>query len=97
MNMLNPLGLLALFSIPLIIYIHMLQRKSKNKRVSTLFLLNGEKIEKKAGSRLDKLRNSRLLWLNLFAAILLTLLILQLRKVQEQQVLKVVVVVDASS
>lgn len=96
MNWLNPLGLLALLSIPIIIYIHMLQRKSKKRRVSTLFLLNSEKIEKKAGSRLEKLRNSKLLWLNLLVAVLMTLLLLQLRKVQEQKVLRVVVVVDAS-
>ncbi|WDE96383.1 BatA domain-containing protein [Lentisphaera profundi] len=97
MNLLNPLGFIALLSIPVILYIHMLQRKSKKRQISTLFLLNSDKIEKKAGSRLEKLRNSKLLWLNIFAALLLTFLLLQIRKLQEQQVLKIVVVVDSSA
>ena len=97
MNLLNPLGFFALLSIPIILYIHMLQRKSKQRQISTLFLLNSDKIEKKAGSRLEKLRNSKLLWLNIFAALLLTFLLLQIRKLQEQQVLKIVVVVDSSA
>ncbi len=40
MIILNPWGFLALLGIPIVVYIHMLQRRSKRIPVSTLFLLN---------------------------------------------------------
>lgn len=97
MTLLNPWGLLGLLGIPVVLYIHMLQRQSRRIPVSTLFLLDVAQTEKNAGKRLDKLRNSLLLWLNLLAVLLLTCLLVQPRKVQARKILKAVVVVDASS
>jgi hypothetical protein len=97
MIFLNPWGALALLGIPIVLYIHMLQRRSKRLPVSTLFLLEAVQPERKAGKKIEKLRNSRLLWLNLLTVVLLTWLLIQPRKIQSRRILKAAVVVDVSA
>ena len=97
MIFLNPWGALALLGIPVVLYIHMLQRRSKRLPVSTLFLLEAVQPERKAGKKIEKLRNSKLLWLNLLTVLLLTWLLVQPRKIQSRRILKAAVVVDASA
>ena len=97
MIFLNPWAWLGLLGIPFVIYIHMLQRRSRQMPVSTLFLLEAVQPERKAGRKIEKLKNSKLLWLNLLSVLLLTWLMVQPRSVQERKILKVAVVVDSSA
>lgn len=93
----NPLGFLALLGIPAVVLIHLLQVRSRRVRVSTLFLLEPGSFERRAGRKLDRLRTSRLLWLQLIAVVAATWLLIEPRWLREDTTLEVVLVVDGSA
>ena len=92
----NPLGFWALLAIPAILGIHFLQRKSVILPIATLFLLDQMQRESVSGQRIERLRPSIPLWLQLLMALLLTWLLVQPRWLEKSQVQRVVVVLDGS-
>src|SRR2546423_8253997 len=92
----NPLGLWALLGIPAILLIHFLQRESRRVTVSTLFLLEQLNPISAQGRRLERLRNSAPLWLQLLAVLLATWLLTQPRWVRKDSTQSIVVALDSS-
>lgn len=93
----NPWGLLGLLGVPAILAIHLLQRRAVIVPASTLFLLEQCARESEGGNRVERLRNSLPLWLQLLAVLTLTWLLTQPRRVAEHAVRRVAVVVDGSA
>lgn len=71
----HPWGLLALLGIPLLLLIHLLQRQSRRVLTSTLFLLEHLTPLSVQGRRIERLRNSLPLWLQILAVLLLAWLL----------------------
>ncbi len=92
----SPAGLWALLAIPVIVLIHFLQERSRRVRVSTLFLLERVKPESVAGARMERLRNSVPLWLQLAAALLITWMLVEPRWIRADSRQTVAVVLDSS-
>lgn len=93
----NPLGFWALLGIPAILLIHFLQQQRRTVVISTLFLLDKVPPRSVGGRRLDRLRNSVPLWLQLLAVLIVTWLLIQPRWLREDSVQRVVVVLDSSA
>ena len=93
----NLLGLWALLGIPAVIAIHFLQRKSQRVTVTTLFLLRQMRRESETGNRLERLRSSIPLWLQLVMVLMLTWLLVQPRWLKEDAVRRVAIVLDSSA
>ena len=93
----NLAGFWALLGIPAVLAIHFLQSQSKVVTVSTLFLLEALDRESVQGRKLDRLRNSIPLWLQLLAVLLVTWVLVQPRWVLEHSVQKVALVLDSSA
>ena len=93
----NPLGFLALLGVPVILLIHLLQRQSQTFPISTLFMLDAIDRQSLQGRKLDRLRNSVPLWLQLLSVIILTWLLIQPRWTQENRVQQIVIVIDSSA
>jgi len=93
----NPVGFWALLGIPAILLIHFLQRQSQTLSISTLFLL--ERIDRRSlkGRKLDRLRNSIPLWLQLLCVLILTWLLTEPRWLRGNAIHPVVFVVDSSA
>ncbi len=92
----NPVGLWALMAIPLVLLIHFLQEQSRRVRCSTLFLLDRVKPESVGGARLERLRNSVPLWLQLLAVTIIAWLLAEPRWIRQDSRQTVVVVLDSS-
>jgi hypothetical protein len=80
-----------------VLLIHFLQRKAKVVPVSTLFLLEKTMRESMSGRRFDRLMNSVPLWMQLFAVLLLTWLLVEPRYAKPRSVQRIAVVLDASA
>ncbi len=93
----NPLGFLALAGIPAVLFIHLLQVRSRRVRVTTLFLLEPRAFEREGGRKIERLRTSLLLWLQLLAVVAATWLLVEPRWLREDTTLRVVLVVDGSA
>jgi len=93
----NPWGLLALLGLPAVVLIHLLRRKSRQVRVSTLFLIERALPSSEGGRRLRRLRNSLPLWVQLLAVCVLAWLAAQPRWIDETSTQTVVAVLDASA
>jgi hypothetical protein len=93
----NPLGLWALLGIPAVLIIHFLQTERKRVITSTLFLIANVQPQSTGGLRLERLRQSLPLWLQLLAVILITLLLIQPRWPQAGTFQRVVVILDSSA
>jgi hypothetical protein len=92
----NSAGLWALMSVPVILLIHFLQEKSRRVKVSTLFLLDRVAPESVGGARLERLRHSVPLWLQILAALMMTWVLCEPRWLKEDSRQTVVVVLDSS-
>lgn len=92
----NPLGFWALLTIPAILAIHFLQRKSIILPISTLFLLDQMQRESISGRRIERLRPSVPLWMQLLMGMLFTWMLVQPRWLEKSKVQRVVVILDGS-
>ncbi len=92
----NPAGLWALLAIPLILLIHFLQERTRRIRASTLFLLERVKPQSVGGARIERLRNSVPLWMQLLAALIITWLLSDPRWIRRDSRQTVAVVLDSS-
>lgn len=93
----NPLGFWALLGIPAVLAIHFLQRRAKRTVVSTLFLLEQLRRESAGGPRVERLRSSIPLWLQLLMVLLMTWLLVQPRWLEKSPVQRIAVVLDGSA
>lgn len=93
----NPWGLLALLGVPVVVAIHLLRRKSRQVRVSTLFLVERALPSSEGGRRIRTLRNSLPLWAQILAVCALTWLLAKPRWINESSVQTVVAVFDDSA
>lgn len=96
MHFSNPAALYALLALPVILLIHFLQERSRRVRVSTLFLLEHAAPVSVGGARMERLRNSLPLWLQLLAALLVTWLLAEPRWTREDSRQSIAVVLDSS-
>lgn len=93
----NPAGFWALLGIPVILLIHFLQRQSQRLPASTLFLLDAIDRRSLRGRKIDKLRNSLPLWLQLLSVLVLTWLLVAPRWNSASSVQRIVLVLDSSA
>lgn len=93
----NPAGFWALLGIPAILLIHLLQRESKRLPVSTLFLLENIDRESIQGRKIERLRNSIPLWLQLLGVLFLTWILTEPRWASDRSAIRVVMVFDSSA
>jgi hypothetical protein len=93
----NPWGFLALLGIPLLILIHYLRRRAKVVTVSTLFLLKRTQRESKAGRRFETFSNSLPFWLQIFAVLLLTWILVKPRYGNSRVTQQIAIVLDSSA
>jgi len=93
----NPAGFWALLGIPVILLIHFLQRQSQTLPASTLFLLDAIDRRSLRGRKIDKLRNSLPLWLQLLSVLVLTWLLVAPRWNSVSSVQRIVIVLDCSA
>jgi len=92
----NPAGLWALLGVPAILLIHFLQTRSRQIRISTLFLLESLTKESTGGRRIERIRNSVPLWLQLLAVALLAWLLASPHWIKSDSTQSIVVVLDSS-
>lgn len=96
MHFSNPSALYALLAIPVILLIHFLQERSRRVRVSTLFLLEHAAPISIGGARLERLRNSLPLWLQILAALIVTWLLAEPRWTRQDSRQSIAIVLDTS-
>ncbi|MFN0205352.1 MAG: vWA domain-containing protein [Planctomycetota bacterium] len=94
---LNPIGLIALAALPAIAAIYYFRRRFEPRLVSALFLWHLRDRVPAAGRRFERLRSSTSLWLEMLAALLLTLALAGLRIFGEQESVHFVAVLDGSA
>lgn len=92
----NPLGLWALLGVPAVLLIHLLQRETQIRRVSTLFLIESLPMTGASGRVVERVRHSLPLWLQLLAVGLLTWLLVRPLWLREDSFQRVVLVLDSS-
>ena len=93
----NPLGFFALSGLPVVLLLHMLKVQPRTHPISTLFLFEHMAAQSEAGRRIDRLKSSIALWLQLLAVLLITWLLVQPRFMMEARQQRIVVVLDASA
>ena len=92
----NPAGFWALLALPVVLGIHFFQRQSRQVVTSTLFLFDALNPVSAQGRRIERLRHSLPLWLQLAAVVLLALLLAGPRFLRRDSSQRVVVVLDSS-
>jgi len=92
----TPIGLLALLGIPLVAAIHFLQRRSRQLRVSTLFLVPEREMEARRGAQFQFWRSSLSFWLQILVVLLIAWMLAGPRWVASDYRQRVTVVYDAS-
>jgi hypothetical protein len=80
-----------------VLAIHLLRRRPRTEVIATLFLLEAAALSSPGGRRLQRLRQSLSLWLQLATAALLAWLLMGPRLVREETVQKVAVVLDSTA
>ncbi|HEY1083347.1 MAG TPA: BatA domain-containing protein [Prosthecobacter sp.] len=93
----NPLALWALLGIPIVLGIHFLQRRSRRVKVTTLFLLQQLQRESEQGNRIERLRSSIPLWLQLLMVLLFTWLLAAPSWTRKDAVYRIAIVLDSSA
>src|ERR1043165_3348306 len=93
----NPLGLWALLGLPVILAIHFLQQRARVARTSTWFLIEKLSPDSARGRTWDRIRSSRILWLQLASVLLAAWVLAEPRWVRAESAQTVVIVLDASA
>ncbi|TAG09377.1 MAG: hypothetical protein EAZ42_07090 [Verrucomicrobia bacterium] len=93
----QPWGLLALLGIPIVLAIHMLQRKAVVLPISTLFLLGSQPKQSRHGRQIERLIASVPLWMQLLAVLLMTWLLCQPQWLHLTPVKRIALVIDSSA
>lgn len=93
----HPAALWALLGIPIVLAIHFLQKRSRRVTATTLFLLQQMRRESEKGNRIEKLRLSIPLWLQLLMVLLFTWLLASPQWLKKDAVLRVAIILDSSA
>ncbi|MEM7143701.1 MAG: BatA domain-containing protein [Verrucomicrobiota bacterium] len=93
----NLAGFWALLGIPVVLAIHLLQRQATQVTISTRFLLEKTRSESTEGRRIERLRASIPLWLQLLLVLILTWLLVEPRWQNNNAVQRVALVLDSSA
>ena len=93
----SPTALWCLLGIPVVLAIHFLQRRSQREVITTLFLLQQLRRESETGNRIERLRPSIPLWLQLLMVLLLTWLLAGPRWLKNEVVQRMAIVMDSSA
>jgi hypothetical protein len=96
MTFANPAAAWALLALFAVLAIHMLQRRRRRVLTSTLFLLEPTPLPAHGGRRLERLRRSLSLWLQLAAVVLLAFVLGLPQRWREDSLQRVVVLLDSS-
>lgn len=97
MSFANLAGAWALLGLLAVLAIHLLRRRPRPLTISTLFLLEAAATSSAGGRRVERLRHSLSLWLQLAAAALLAWLLMAPRLLREESAQKVAVVLDGTA
>jgi|GEM_PF-72319 len=97
MTFANPTALWCLLGIPAVLAVHYLQRRSRRETVTTLFLLQQMQRESETGNRIERLRPSIPLWLQLLMVLLFTWLLVGPRWPKKDAVQRIALVMDSSA
>ena len=92
-----PAGMWALVALGAVLAIHLLRRRPRQQSITTLFLLDSAVLASPGGRRLDRVRHSVSLWLQLAAVALLAFLLMSPRQVRQETVQKVAIVLDSTA
>lgn len=93
----SPEALWCLIGLPVVLAIHFLQRRSQREVITTLFLLQPLRRESETGNRIERLRPSIPLWLQLLMVLLLTWLLAGPRWIKKEVVQRMAIVMDSSA
>ncbi len=97
MGLSAPLGLLALLAVPAVVALHMFRRRLRERRVAGLFLFAEDRLAADSGRRRAPLRSTASLWLEIAAALLLSLLVAGLTFGADRRLPHLVLVLDDSA
>ncbi len=93
----SPAALWCLLGIPVVLAIHFLQRRSQREVITTLFLLQQLRRESEQGNRIERLRPSIPLLLQLLMVLLFTWLLAGPRWIKHEVVQRMAIVMDSSA
>lgn len=93
----HPAALWALLGIPLVLAIHFLQKRSRRVTVTTLFLLQQLRRQSEQGNRIERLRISIPLWLQLLMVLIFTWLLAGPRWLRNDAIHRIAIVLDSSA
>ncbi len=93
----NPAGAWALLGVPALLLVHVLQRRRQRVVVHTAFLLAPAANQSVSGRRLDRLRSSVSLWLQIAVVLCVAWLLVEPRLARQDLALKAVFVLDSSA
>jgi len=96
MEFLYPWGLLGLLALPAIVALHLFRRRYEPRKIATLMLWQSLRGQDTQGLNPQPLRSSLSLWLQLLAALLLTLLLSGPRILRTVDAVEVIIVVDSA-
>ena len=92
----NPLGLLALLSLPVIVALHFFRDRRRVVRIGGLHLWDFARTSLPTGRRFDRLLRSLSLWCQLLAALLMSLIIAGLDLPDKSRIRHHTVILDDS-
>lgn len=93
----NPSAVWALLGVPAVLAIHLIQERLRERRVSTLFLIEKHELESVRGGNIDWIRNSKSLWLQLLCVCLLTWSLSEPRWIRSDSVQRIIILLDSSA
>jgi hypothetical protein len=93
----HPAALWCLLGLPAVLAIHFLQRRSRREVVTTLFLLQQIRRQSAVGNRIDRLRASIPLFLQLLLVLVFTWLLAGPRWLEKDSVQRIAIVLDSSA
>ena len=92
----NIAGLWALLGVPTLLAIHFIQQRYKKVTISTLFLLEGSKNLQTQTRKIDWIRNSLQLWVQLLAIVCVALILSEPAIESQRKIQRIAYVVDSS-
>jgi hypothetical protein len=93
----HPAALWALLGLPVVVAIHFLQRRSRRQTITTLFLLQQMRRQSETGNRIERLRLSIPLWLQLLMVLLFAWLLAGPRWLKKDAIQRIAIVMDSSA
>ena len=93
----NPLGWLGLFALGPLVYLHFFRRQTRRRVVNTLFLLERDRVQRAAGDKFSRWRQSPSFWLQALGILVLCWILSGPRWAHADAVGQVGIVLDGSA